>query len=222
MVAPLPGADLPEGRQPARVPGLPRSQRPRHLLRHRQVREHQHRLRSHVSRSGRSPSICGTRRSAEALTSVASATRSFWKVTTPQTVTIIPDTQAKRREYQEEVVRTFYLSNADLKETIDILRIVVDAQASGGDDRHQRHHHQGHARAGDGGGPHHHRHRQGAAGSRHRRRAAGSRPHPPAASTACRSPRPGTRRPASTARWTSMRRIHAARPPVADAAQTST
>ena len=64
----------------------------------------------------------------QALTSVASATRSFWKVTTPQTVTIVPDTQAKRREYEEEVVRTFYLSNADLKETIDILRIVVDAR----------------------------------------------------------------------------------------------
>jgi general secretion pathway protein D len=64
----------------------------------------------------------------QALTSVASATRSFWKVTTPQTVTIIPDTQAKRREYEEEIVRTFYLSNADLKETIDILRIVVDAR----------------------------------------------------------------------------------------------
>jgi len=64
----------------------------------------------------------------QALTSVASATRSFWKVTTPQTVTVIPDTQAKRREYEEEIVRTFYLSNADLKETIDILRIVVDAR----------------------------------------------------------------------------------------------
>src|SRR4029077_12526633 len=29
---------------------------------------------------------------------------------------------------EEEVVRTFYLSNADLKETIDLLRIVVDAR----------------------------------------------------------------------------------------------
>jgi hypothetical protein len=28
---------------------------------------------------------------------------------------------------EEEVVRTFYLSNADLKETIDLLRIVIDA-----------------------------------------------------------------------------------------------
>ena len=39
-----------------------------------------------------------------------------------------PRHAAKRREYEEEVVRTFYLSNADLKETIDMLRIVVDAR----------------------------------------------------------------------------------------------
>jgi general secretion pathway protein D len=64
----------------------------------------------------------------EALTSVASATRNFWKVTGQRTVTIVPDTPAKRREYEDEIVRTFYLSNADLKETIDILRIVVDAR----------------------------------------------------------------------------------------------
>lgn len=64
----------------------------------------------------------------EALTSLTTATRNFWRVTTPRTVAIIPDTQAKRREYEEELVRTFYLSNADLKETIDILRIVVDAR----------------------------------------------------------------------------------------------
>ena len=64
----------------------------------------------------------------QALTSLTSTTRNFWRVTTPRTVTIIPDTQTKRREYEEELVRTFYLSNADLKETVDILRIVVDAR----------------------------------------------------------------------------------------------
>src|SRR5205085_1588651 len=31
-------------------------------------------------------------------------------------------------EYEEEVVKTFYLSNADLKETMDLLRIVLDAR----------------------------------------------------------------------------------------------
>ena len=40
----------------------------------------------------------------------------------------MPDTPAKRREYEEEVVRTFYLSNADLKETMDLLRLVLDAR----------------------------------------------------------------------------------------------
>ncbi len=64
----------------------------------------------------------------QALASVASSTRNFYRVTGPRTITIIPDTPAKRREYEEEVVRTFYLSNADIKETIDLLRIVVDAR----------------------------------------------------------------------------------------------
>jgi len=64
----------------------------------------------------------------QALTALSHSTRNFWRVTAPRTITIIPDTAAKRREYEEEIVRTFYLSNADLKETIDILRIVVDAR----------------------------------------------------------------------------------------------
>ena len=64
----------------------------------------------------------------DALTSVAASTRNFYRVTAPRTITVIPDTPAKRREYEEEVVRTFYLSNADLKEVIDLLRIVVDAR----------------------------------------------------------------------------------------------
>ena len=63
---------------------------------------------------------------AEALDSVSDATRNFWRSSGQRTVTIVPDTPAKRREYEEEIVQTFYLSNADLKETIDILRIVVD------------------------------------------------------------------------------------------------
>jgi general secretion pathway protein D len=68
----------------------------------------------------------------EALTSVTASTRTFYKVTATRTVTIAPDTPAKRREYDEEVVRTFYLSNADLKETIDLLRIVIDARRVAG------------------------------------------------------------------------------------------
>jgi general secretion pathway protein D len=65
---------------------------------------------------------------ADALSSVAGATRNFWRASNQRTVTVVPDTPAKRREYEEEIGRVFYLSNADLKETIDILRIVVDAR----------------------------------------------------------------------------------------------
>ena len=64
----------------------------------------------------------------QALNSLSSTTRNFWRTTGERTIIIIPDTAAKRREYEEEVVRTFYLSNADLKETLDMLRIVVDAR----------------------------------------------------------------------------------------------
>jgi general secretion pathway protein D len=64
----------------------------------------------------------------EALDSVSSVTRNFWRTTAQRTVTVVPDTPAKRREYEEEIVQTFYLSNADLKEVIDILRIVVDVR----------------------------------------------------------------------------------------------
>ncbi|MFI5179037.1 MAG: secretin N-terminal domain-containing protein [Vicinamibacterales bacterium] len=64
----------------------------------------------------------------DALTTVSGATRTFFRVTAPKTIVVVPDTPAKRREYEEEVVRTFYLSNADLKETMDLLRLVLDAR----------------------------------------------------------------------------------------------
>jgi general secretion pathway protein D len=64
----------------------------------------------------------------DALEAVSAATRSFYRVTTQRTVTVIPDTPAKRQEYEEEIVRPFFLSNADLKETMDLLRVVIDAR----------------------------------------------------------------------------------------------
>jgi general secretion pathway protein D len=68
----------------------------------------------------------------EALQSITASTQAFYRVTAPRTITIIPDTPAKRREYEEDIVRTFFLSNADLKETMDLLRIVIDARRIGG------------------------------------------------------------------------------------------
>ncbi len=62
----------------------------------------------------------------EALQAVTSSTRNFYRVSAARTITVIPDTPAKRREYEEEIIRTFFLSNADVKETLDLLRLVVD------------------------------------------------------------------------------------------------
>ncbi len=67
----------------------------------------------------------GARLSA-ALAAVTRATGNFYRVTAPRTVTVIPDTTAKRTDYQEEVVQTFYVSNADLEETVNLLRLVLD------------------------------------------------------------------------------------------------
>jgi general secretion pathway protein D len=62
----------------------------------------------------------------DALAALTASTHTFYRVTAPRTITIVPDTPAKRREYEESIIRTFYLSNADVKETIDLLRVVVD------------------------------------------------------------------------------------------------
>ncbi len=64
----------------------------------------------------------------EAFRSLTTVTRNFYRVEGDRLVTIVPDTEAKRREYEQQVTRTFYLSSADLKETIDLLRIVLGAR----------------------------------------------------------------------------------------------
>ena len=65
---------------------------------------------------------------AQALTALGSVGRTFYRVADSHIVNVIPDTPAKRRDYEQQVVRTFFLSNADLKETIDLLRVVLGAR----------------------------------------------------------------------------------------------
>ena len=156
------------------------------------VREHQHRSSTRRSATSRSPSTCATRRSSNALAALTASTRTFYRVTAPRTITIIPDTPAKRREYEESIIRTFFLSNADLKETIDLLRVVIDIRQISPITRDQLDLDQGHARAHRRRGQADHRHRQGAARSRHRRRAARGGSHASSATTGCRSRRPGS------------------------------
>lgn len=65
----------------------------------------------------------------EALDLVAQSTGTFYQVTAPDAIIVVPDTPAKRRDYQQEVVRAFYVQNADLKETMDALRVVGDIRS---------------------------------------------------------------------------------------------
>ena len=64
----------------------------------------------------------------EALRSLCQLSRNFFYVQSENIVTIVPDTPAKRQEYEKQVTKTFYLSTADIQETIDLLRIVLGAR----------------------------------------------------------------------------------------------
>src|SRR5713101_5595673 len=64
------------------------------------------------------------------LNNVTLESKAFWKAVTENIIFVIPDTPAKRREYEENVVRTFYLSNTvqaqDLTEVVTGLRSLLD------------------------------------------------------------------------------------------------
>ena len=62
----------------------------------------------------------------QALDVVAKSTSTFYQVTAPTSIIVVPDTPAKRREYQEDVFGTIVIQNVDLKETMDALRVVGD------------------------------------------------------------------------------------------------
>ena len=64
----------------------------------------------------------------QALAAIASTGRTFHRVVESKIISVIPDTPSKRREYEQQAVKTLFLSNADLKETIDLLRIVLGAR----------------------------------------------------------------------------------------------
>jgi len=68
----------------------------------------------------------------QALNALAAAGRTFHRVVDPRVLNVLPDTPAKRREFEQQVVKTIFLSNADLKETIDLLRVVLGARRHGG------------------------------------------------------------------------------------------
>ena len=66
----------------------------------------------------------------QALDIVSLQSKAFWKPVTENIIMIVPDNTQKRRDYEEQVVRTFYLSNVaiaqDLTEITTGLRQLLD------------------------------------------------------------------------------------------------
>ncbi len=64
----------------------------------------------------------------QALQAVAMTSKTFTRVIGPKLIQVIPDTPNKRRDFEDQIVKTFYLSTADLKEVVDVLRISLGAR----------------------------------------------------------------------------------------------
>ena len=64
----------------------------------------------------------------QALGALGNLARTFHRVIDSHVIAVVPDTPTKRREYEQQVVKTFFLSNGDLKDTIDLLRVVLGAR----------------------------------------------------------------------------------------------
>jgi general secretion pathway protein D len=64
----------------------------------------------------------------QALTALAAAGKTLHRVMDQKVLLVLPDTPQKRKEYEQQIVKTIYLSNADLKETVDLLRVALGAR----------------------------------------------------------------------------------------------
>jgi len=68
----------------------------------------------------------------QALEITALESKTFWRPVTPNTVFVAADTAAKRKELEQSVIRTFYLSNLsqpnELQDMVNILRTLLDTQ----------------------------------------------------------------------------------------------
>ena len=61
----------------------------------------------------------------EALDQIFIANQSFYKVLDDRTLIVIPDTPQKRAQYEEQVIRTFYVSHADVDELSQLIGAVI-------------------------------------------------------------------------------------------------
>ena len=61
----------------------------------------------------------------EALDQILTANQSFYKVLNDRTLIVIPDTPQKRAQYEEQVIRTFYVSHVDVDELSQLVGAVI-------------------------------------------------------------------------------------------------
>jgi len=55
----------------------------------------------------------------------------FYKVLDPSTIIIVPDTPQNRKTYEDLVIKTFYLSNGDIKDVTNVLRSIMQTKNLG-------------------------------------------------------------------------------------------
>ncbi len=64
----------------------------------------------------------------EALDQILTATQNFYKVLNPRSLIVIPDNPMKRAQYEEQVIRTFFVSHADVTELVTMLVQIARTQ----------------------------------------------------------------------------------------------
>jgi general secretion pathway protein D len=68
----------------------------------------------------------------EALQLVAMESKTFWRAVTPNTIFVVADTPAKRKEIEANAIKTFYLSNlsqpTELQDVVNTMRTLLEVQ----------------------------------------------------------------------------------------------
>ena len=61
----------------------------------------------------------------EALNQILTANQLFYKVVNQRTIMVIPDNAQKRNQYEEQVIRTFFISHADATELAQLINTII-------------------------------------------------------------------------------------------------
>ena len=61
----------------------------------------------------------------QALNQILSANQLFYKVINDRTIMVIPDTPPKRAQYEEQVIRTFFISHVDATELAQLINTII-------------------------------------------------------------------------------------------------